>query len=68
TLVAEGMGATSGAQLLVADEPHELAAAISALLHDDHLWHRMSDAGRALVQERYEPGAITQRIRALLPG
>ena len=52
-LGAEGLGGTERLHLLVADEPHEIAAAIAALLADDELWRRLSDRGRAHVRDRY---------------
>jgi glycosyltransferase involved in cell wall biosynthesis len=67
SLAAAGVMAADGVHLLVADEPEAIAARICALLDDDALWRRLSDAGRALISERYAPEVVTPRIRALLP-
>ncbi len=64
---AEGMLAPEGEHLLVADEPHELAARLIAVLRDDALWQRTSDAGVAFVRERYAPAVILPQLRELLP-
>lgn len=66
-LAAGGLDALDAVHLLVADDPHEIAARICALLEDDELWHRLSSAGQALVGERYAADVIGPRIRALLP-
>ncbi|HEY5141976.1 MAG TPA: glycosyltransferase [Solirubrobacteraceae bacterium] len=63
---AEGMLIAAGEHLLIADEPHDFARQIVALLQDDGLWRRTSDAGRAFVRERYAPDVIIPQLRALL--
>jgi polysaccharide biosynthesis protein PslH len=50
----EGIEAQDGEQLLVADEPHEFAAAVIGLLQDPGEAARLARAGRALVEARYD--------------
>lgn len=45
TIGAEGMGLTDGVDVIVADEPAEMAAAIERLNSDDTLWNSLSKAG-----------------------
>jgi glycosyltransferase involved in cell wall biosynthesis len=49
-----GLGLTNGQHALIADDPAAFAAAVERLLRDDDLWRRLSRAGRALVEERYD--------------
>ncbi|MER8430390.1 glycosyltransferase [Mesorhizobium caraganae] len=42
---AEGMGLADGVDVLVADEPESMAAAIERLNSDDELWNSLSKAG-----------------------
>ncbi|MEW6441345.1 MAG: glycosyltransferase [bacterium] len=63
---AEGLGASSGEHLLVADAPAELAAAISSLCRDAALWERISRRGRRFIQETYSPQAVERRMVELL--
>jgi hypothetical protein len=45
TIGAEGMGLTDGVDVLIADEPTDIAAAIERLNVDDDLWSALSKAG-----------------------
>jgi glycosyltransferase involved in cell wall biosynthesis len=53
TLGAEGIGATSGRELLLADDPARFAAELRRLLDDPALGARLGSAARALVEARY---------------
>lgn len=55
---AEGLDVTDGEHLLLADEPLELAAHIQTLFNDPALRARLSAAGRALVEDRYDWSVI----------
>jgi glycosyltransferase involved in cell wall biosynthesis len=55
---AEGLGATAGEHLLVADDAAGLAAAIGRLLDDPALAARLGAAGRALAVARFDWDAI----------
>jgi glycosyltransferase involved in cell wall biosynthesis len=50
----EGLDVTDGRDIVVADDPHTLAAAIVALLRDPERARQLGQAGRELVQRRYE--------------
>jgi glycosyltransferase involved in cell wall biosynthesis len=58
TLGAEGLGATSGRHLLVADDAAAFAAAVRGLLDDPALAARVGASGRALVETRFDWDAI----------
>ncbi|MEP7082645.1 MAG: glycosyltransferase family 4 protein [Chloroflexota bacterium] len=53
TIGGAGLGLVNGTHALIADEPVDFAKAVEDLLHDDALWARLSNAGRALVEARY---------------
>jgi len=58
TVAAEGMGLEPGTNVLVADDPSELAAHLVALLRDDARWSALSGAGLAFARD------VTSRARA----
>jgi glycosyltransferase involved in cell wall biosynthesis len=51
---AEGLGATSGRHLLIADGAADFAAAVRRVLDDPELGARLGTAGRALVEARFD--------------
>jgi glycosyltransferase involved in cell wall biosynthesis len=53
TLGAEGLGVTSGRDIVLADDPDGFAQAVLSLLHDPHARQRLGRAGRALVESTY---------------
>jgi glycosyltransferase involved in cell wall biosynthesis len=55
TIGSEGLGATAGVHLLVADGADEFAAAVVRLLRDVELRRRLGAAARAFAAERYGP-------------
>ncbi len=63
---AEGMGATPGEHLLVADDPRDFAEAVVRLLVDADLWHRVAAAGKEFVASRWGLEAILDRAEGLL--
>ena len=65
---AEGLDASDGEQLLIADDPEGLAARTIAALTDDELWVRLSSSGQALVAEHCSPALMTERMSELLNG
>ena len=62
----EGAGLEAGRHVLVGDTPARFAAAVDALLRDDDLWRRLSDAGLEVVAERFGPDAAAAALDALL--
>lgn len=67
-VAAEGMQLTPGIDVLVGDGAEELAGHVLALLNDDGLWHRLSEAGLAHARNVTSRASASARIRALLPG
>ncbi|MEO7144118.1 MAG: glycosyltransferase, partial [Bryobacteraceae bacterium] len=59
---AEGLGAAAGEHLLVEDDPRAFAGAISALLDDPDLRHRLGAAGRGLFLENFTWEAGWKRL------
>lgn len=55
TLGNDGLGATPGVHLLVADTPADFAAAVVRLLRDPALRLRLGDAARRFATERFGP-------------
>jgi glycosyltransferase involved in cell wall biosynthesis len=51
----DGLGATPGVHLLVADTPAEFAAAVVGLLRDPARRHCLGEAARAFAVERFGP-------------
>ena len=63
---AEGLAASSGEHLLLADEPVAFAEHILALLGDPLQRARLGEAGRALVEERYDWGVLGRQFEGLV--
>jgi len=49
----EGIQATDGKEILLAEDLGEFAAKLAALIEDDELWRRISAGGQAFVNARY---------------
>jgi glycosyltransferase involved in cell wall biosynthesis len=65
TLGAEGLGATAGRHLLVADGAEGFAAAVRRLLDDPVFAARLGQEGRALVESRFDWDAIAAAHEAI---
>ncbi len=63
---AEGIAATPGDDVLIADTPDEFAQATLRLMTDPQLRRRLAQNGRALVEARYGWQAIGTRLGASL--
>jgi glycosyltransferase involved in cell wall biosynthesis len=63
---AEGLAVQHGENILLADEPDELAQAVVTLLNDPALRARLSLAGRALVERNYDWTIMAGRLDDLL--
>jgi glycosyltransferase involved in cell wall biosynthesis len=61
----EGIAAEPGRELLVADEPVELAREVLRVCDDPALGRRLGEAGRRLVEARYSWEAIGERLVGL---
>jgi len=62
TLGAEGLGASDGEHLLLADDAADFAAAVLRLLNNRTLRARLGDAGRALYMEQFTWPAAWRRL------
>ena len=63
---AEGLDATDGVELLIADDPDAFAARVVRVLEDSELWTTLSDAGRALIAESFSLDVMAVRVAELL--
>ena len=63
TLGAEGLGATDGEHLLLADDPEDFADAVLRVWQDSSLRARLGDAGWALYRDRFTWPAAWRRLR-----
>ena len=59
----EGLDVVDGVHLLVRDEPAEFRTAVSELLEDPPLRSRLGEAGRRLVEEKYDWRVYVPRLR-----
>ena len=65
-LVAEGLGARGGEEILIADDPEAFAAEVFAAYGDETLWRRLSTASRQFVSSHYTPEVVREGLRTLL--
>jgi GT2 family glycosyltransferase/SAM-dependent methyltransferase len=63
---AEGLDADDGEQLLIAEDPEQLAARVIAVLTDDELWAKLSSAGQELATDQCSPAIMNERMAELL--
>ncbi|MFL6593470.1 MAG: glycosyltransferase, partial [Luteimonas sp.] len=63
---AEGMGLEPGADVLVAEDPEELASQVLRLLRDDAEWQRLSAAGLAYARAVTSRASAHARMRRVL--
>lgn len=63
---AEGLSATPGEHLLVADDLEELAAGIIRLYRDPDLWRRLSEAGLELATATWSRATMRARLDELV--
>jgi glycosyltransferase involved in cell wall biosynthesis len=66
TIGAEGLNATAGEDLLIADDPAEFAAELTRLYRDDELWSRLSAAGQKVIRRVASVDVLDARLRDLL--
>lgn len=62
SLGATGLGGEAGEHYLVAETDAEFAACYRRLVEDHELWQRLSDNGRLLVRERFNPTTAVQPL------
>ncbi|HEU4793958.1 MAG TPA: glycosyltransferase family 4 protein [Nitrolancea sp.] len=62
---AEGIDVTDGQDILLADTAEEFAARVAQVLDDTALAHRLGDAARRLIEQRYDWQASVQQLAHL---
>jgi polysaccharide biosynthesis protein PslH len=62
TIGAEGIDATSGRNILIADTPQDFATAVGRTLDDPELGRQLGREGRAFVQARYSWDVVSQSL------
>jgi glycosyltransferase involved in cell wall biosynthesis len=65
---AEGIGVSEGRDILLADEPSEMANAIASLARSPERRRALAESGRALVLERYDWKRVTAGLVAYYRG
>ena len=65
TIGAEGLGVTSGRDIVLADDPDAFAHAVVSLLRDEQARQRLGRAGRALVDRRTRGATPCRRSKRL---
>jgi glycosyltransferase involved in cell wall biosynthesis len=63
---AEGIEASDGEHILLADDPNAFTSAILRLLHEPITFNNMRRAARRLVEARYDWALIGDRMNAAL--
>ena len=65
SVAVEGAGLVAGQEILVADAPSEIAAAVVRIYLDDALWLRSSEAGIAAASRQFSFAANRKRMAEL---
>ncbi|MFN8715469.1 MAG: glycosyltransferase, partial [Gemmatimonadaceae bacterium] len=63
-LACEGLGVTSGKELLIANTPDEFVNRVRQLVTDDRLWLAVASHARARLQADFSWAALGPRLRA----
>lgn len=63
---AQGIEAASGEHILLGHNPQDLLGGLRQVLGDDALWRRLSESGRQLLAERYQPEQAFQPLAQAL--
>jgi O-antigen biosynthesis protein len=66
SIAVEGTTLTHGTDILVADRPEDVVAAVVRLYSDAALWQRLSAAGFEFVRREYSVASSVPRLRKLL--
>jgi glycosyltransferase involved in cell wall biosynthesis len=65
-IAAEGMELTDGVTALIADSANEFADAVTRLLRDELLHHRLSTNGRHAARTRWSEAVVAEQLLALM--
>lgn len=63
---AEGLGGQDGENMLIGGDAEALAERIVRIVDDDALWQTLSRAGRELVEQKFSPAILDERLREVL--
>jgi GT2 family glycosyltransferase/glycosyltransferase involved in cell wall biosynthesis/SAM-dependent methyltransferase len=63
---AEGLDAVDGRDMMIAEDPAELADRIVRLVRDDELWNAVSRAGQDVAARVFSPAVMRERLEELL--
>ncbi len=61
---AEGFGLTGGVEVLIADEPHEFAAAVVRAYEREDLWERLAEHGHRHIEKHFTPEVVAEVINS----
>jgi glycosyltransferase involved in cell wall biosynthesis len=61
----EGIAATPGEEILIADDPADFAGAVVEVMRDKQLARRLSERGRQLVEARYDWRVVYRRMDSI---
>jgi glycosyltransferase involved in cell wall biosynthesis/SAM-dependent methyltransferase len=65
SIAAEGFGLTDGKQMLITDNPSQLAEYIVKLYCNQDLWTKLSMQGKIFIRDNFSPALIKDRIANL---
>jgi len=65
SIAAEGFGLVDGKEMLITDNPSQLAEYTIKLYRDQELWTRLSSQGKIFIKDNYSPAVIGSRIANL---
>ena len=66
TMAAEGMSLTHGENILVADDPEQLATAVAELYLNESLWNKISSNGLILAEQEWGSASAWRILEGLL--
>ncbi|ACN16079.1 hypothetical protein HRM2_29960 [Desulforapulum autotrophicum HRM2] len=65
---AEGMGLTHGRDVLIGETDSEFAEKVVQLYRDRRLWESLSINGRIVIEEKYSPSVMREKLIVLIKG
>jgi glycosyltransferase involved in cell wall biosynthesis/SAM-dependent methyltransferase len=65
SIAAEGFGLVDGREMLITDNPNQLAEYTINLYRNQELWTKLSTQGKIFIRENYSPAVIKDRIANL---
>ena len=68
TIGCEGLDVTDGENIIIADKPKKFAEQILLLLQSKELQEKLAQAGRKLVEEKYNWGSICKKLEEVYEG